>query len=125
MLHQYFPQRARHAEIGGRAVMVGTVPVGTLTAYRGERIIVSSDFRSACNKAPEFAHHLGRTSGSDFRKTLWAWLPRECHAGRFDRSARTWASSFHARGMFLAQVRSLATGRRFRLSDVHLIEREP
>ena len=94
MLHQYFPQRARHAEIGGRAVMVGTVPVGTVTAYRGERIMVE------------------------------AWLPRECHAGRFDLYARKWASSFHARGMFLAQVRSLASGRRFRLSDVHLIERD-
>lgn len=94
MLHQYFPQRARHAEIGGRAVMVGTVPVGTVTDYRGKRIIVE------------------------------AWLPRECHAGRFDRHARTWASSFHARGMFLAQVRSLATGKRFRVSDAHLIERD-
>ena len=93
MLHQYFPQRARHAEIGGRAVLVGTVPVGTVAAYRGERIIVE------------------------------AWLPRECHAGRFDRTARTWASSFHAQGMFLAQVRSLANGRRFNLSDVHVIER--
>ena len=92
MLHQYFPQRARHAEICGRAVMVGTVPVGTVAAYRGERIIVE------------------------------AWLPRECHAGRFDRIARVWASSYHARGMFLAQVRSLATGRRFKLSDVHLVE---
>ena len=95
MLHQYFPQRARHACFGGRAVMVGTVPVGTVTAYQGERIIVE------------------------------AWLPRECHTGRFDRIARTWASSFHARGMFLAQVRSLATGRRFRLSDTHLNERDP
>ena len=94
MLHQYFPQRARHAEIGGRAVMVGTVPVGTVTAYRGERIIVE------------------------------AWLPRECHAKKFDRPTRTWASSFHARGMFLAQVRSLATGKRFRLSDAHLRERD-
>ena len=93
MLHQYFPQRARHAKISGRAVMVGTVQVGTVTAYRGEPIIVE------------------------------AWLPRECHAGRFDKITRVWASSFHARGMFLAQVRSLATGRRFRLSDVHLIER--
>ena len=92
MLRQYFPQRARHAEIGGRAVMIGTVPAGTVTAYRGERIIVE------------------------------AWLPRECHAGRFNSLANTWASSFHARGMFLAQVRSLATGRRFRLSDAHLIE---
>ena len=93
MLHQYFPQRARYAKIGGRAVMVGTVPVGTVTAYRGDRIIVE------------------------------AWLPRECHAGRFDQSARAWASSFHARGMFVALVRSLANGRRFLLSDVHLIER--
>jgi len=74
--------------------MVGTVPVGTVTAYRSERIIVE------------------------------AWLPRECHAGRFEHFKRTWASSFHARGMFIAQVRSLATGRRFRLSDVHLLERE-
>ena len=95
MLRQYFPQRARHARVGGRAVIVGTVPVGTVTAYRGERIIVE------------------------------AWLPRECHAGRFDSTARTWASSYHARGMFLAQVRSLATGRRFNVSDAHLIEREP
>ena len=95
MLRQYFPQRARHAEISGRAVMVGTVPAGTVAAYQGERIIVE------------------------------AWLPRECHAGRFDRSARAWASSFHARGMFLAQVRSFATGKRFQLSDVHLIERDP
>ena len=93
MLRQYFPQRARHAEISGRAVMVGTVPVGTVTAYRGERIIVE------------------------------AWFPRECHAGRFDRRFKFWASSFHARGMFLAQVRSLATGRRFNVSDAHLIER--
>ena len=94
MLHQYFPQRARHAEIGGRAVMVGTVPVGTVAAFRGERIIVE------------------------------AWLPRKCHAGRFDKPASVWASSFHARGMFLAQVRSLANGRRFQLSDVHLVERD-
>ena len=95
MLRQYFPQRARYAEIGGRAVMVGTVPVGTVATYRDQKIIVE------------------------------AWLPRECHAGRFDRRARTWASSFHARGMFLASVRCLANGRRFRLSDAHLIEREP
>ena len=95
MLRQYFPQRARHACFGGRAVMVGPVPAGTVAAYQGERIIVE------------------------------AWFPRECHAGRIDRSARAWASSFHARGMFLAQVRSLATGKRFQLSDVHLIEREP
>jgi len=74
--------------------MVGTVPVGTVTAYRGERIIVE------------------------------AWLPRECHAGRFDNLALAWASSFHARGMFIAQVQILATGRRFRLSDVHLIDRD-
>ena len=94
MLHQYFTQRAHYADIGGRAVMVGTVPVGTVTAYRGERIIVE------------------------------AWLPRECHAGRLIHRARTWASSFHARGMFLAQVRSLANGRPFRLSDAHLIERD-
>ena len=94
MLHQYFPQRARHAEIGGRAVMVGKVPVGTVTDYRGERIIVE------------------------------AWLSRECHAGRFEQRARIWASSFHARGMFLAQVRSLANGRRFRLSDANLRERD-
>ena len=94
MLHQYFPQRARRAEIGGRAVIIGTVPVGTVAAYQGERIIVE------------------------------AWLPRECHAARFDQIASTWASSFHARGMFLAQVRSLATGKRFQLSDVHLIERD-
>ena len=93
MLHQYFPQRARHALVAGRAVMIGTVPVGTVAAYRGERIIVE------------------------------AWLPRECHAGRFDRRARAWASSFHARGMFVALVRSLANGRRFRLSDVHLTKR--
>ena len=93
MLHQYFPQRARRAEISRPAVMIGTVPVGTVAAHQGERIIVE------------------------------AWLPRECHAGRFDKITRKWASSFHARGMFLAQVRSLATGRRFRLSDVHLIER--
>ena len=95
MLRQYFPQRARSADIGGRAVMVGTVPVGTVTGFQGERIIVE------------------------------AWLPRECHAGRFDPIARARASSFHARGMFLAQVRSLATGRRFRLSEVHLLERNP
>ena len=95
MLRQYFPQRARSASVAGRAVMVGTVPVGTVTAYQGERVIVE------------------------------AWLPRECHAGRFDRSVRAWASSFHARGMFLAQVRSLTTGKRFQLSDVHLIERDP
>ena len=94
MLNQYFSQRARHADIGGRAVKVGTVPVGTVTTYRGERIMVE------------------------------AWLPRECHAGRFDHYARIWASSFHARGMFLAQVRSLANGRRFRLSDAHLIEHD-
>jgi len=92
MLRQYFPQRARHASVAGRAVMVGTVHAGTVTHYRGERIIVE------------------------------AWLPCECHAGRFDNVARVWASSFHARGMFLAQVRSLANGRRFRLSDVHLID---
>ena len=95
MLRQYFPQRARHASVAGRAVMVGTVPVGTVTTHRGERIIVE------------------------------AWLPHECPAGRFDRRIRAWASSFHARGMFLAQVRSLVTGKRFQLSDVHLIEREP
>ncbi len=95
MLHQYYPQRARLAEIGGRAVMVGTVPVGTVTEYRGKRIIVE------------------------------AWLPRECHAGRFDPRTRKWVSSFHGRGMFLAQARNLATGKRFRLSDTHLIERDP
>ena len=74
MLHQYYPQRARFAEIGGRAVMVGTVPVGTVTEYRGKRIIVE------------------------------AWLPRECHAGRFDPRTRKWVSSFHGRGMFLAEA---------------------
>ena len=93
MLRQYFPQRARHAKISGRAVMIGMVPVGTITDYRGEPI------------------------------TVEAWLPRECHAGRVDRYASTWASSFHARDMFVALVRSLANGRRFLLSDVHLIER--
>lgn len=92
MLRQYFSQRARSTEISGRAIMVGTVPVGTVTEYRGERIIIE------------------------------AWLPRECHAGRFDLRARAWASSFHARGMFIAQVRNLATGRQFWLSEVHLIE---
>ena len=52
-----------------------------------------------------------------------AWLPRECHAVRRDRQGR-WASSFYARGMFLAQVRRLADGRRALVSDIHLIERE-
>lgn len=52
-----------------------------------------------------------------------AWLPRECHAARRDRHGR-WASSFHARGMFLAQVRRLADGRRSLVSDIHLIESE-
>lgn len=52
-----------------------------------------------------------------------AWLPRVCHAARRDHKGR-WASSFHARGMFLAQVRRLADGRRSLVSDIHLIERE-
>ena len=52
-----------------------------------------------------------------------AWLPRECHAVRRDRHGR-WASNFHARGMFLAQVRCLSDGRRTLVSDIHLIERE-
>ena len=52
-----------------------------------------------------------------------AWLPRECHAVRRDRHGR-WASSFHARGMVLAQVRRLSDGRRTLVSDIHLIERE-
>ena len=51
-----------------------------------------------------------------------AWLPRECHADRRDRHGR-WASSFQARGMFLAQVRRLSDGRRTLVSDTHLIER--
>lgn len=52
-----------------------------------------------------------------------AWLPRECCAARRDHQGR-WASSFHARGMFLAQVRRLSDGRRSLVSDIHLIERE-
>ena len=52
-----------------------------------------------------------------------AWLPRECHAVRRDRHGR-WASSFHARGMVLAQVRRLSDGRRTIVSDICLIEHE-
>ena len=93
MLRQYHCSPHRLAEVGGRWLPVGTVPVGTIREMNGETVIIE------------------------------AWLPRECHAVRRDRHGRR-ASSFHARGMVLAQVRRLSDSLRILVSDVHLIERE-
>ena len=93
MLRQYHCSPHRLAEVGGRRLPVGTVPVGTIRKLNGETFIVE------------------------------AWLPRECHAVRCDRHGR-WASSFYARGMFLAQGLRLSDGRRTLVSDIYLIERE-
>ena len=50
-----------------------------------------------------------------------AWLPRACLAARRD-DAGLWVSSFHARGMFLAQVRRLSDGQRSLATHLRLIE---
>jgi len=55
MINQYRPQRFRRAQLRGRDVEIGTIPVGEIISLPGGRVIVE------------------------------AWLPREIGAGRFDR----------------------------------------
>lgn len=46
-----------------------------------------------------------------------AWFPRDCALGRYDQHTQRWTTSYHATGMYVAQVRSLRNGRRYRLTD--------
>ncbi|ARJ65968.1 hypothetical protein WV31_10040 [Magnetospirillum sp. ME-1] len=52
MIHQYRPQRFRRAVLRGRAVEIGTIPIGSIVALAQGRVIVE------------------------------AWLPREITASR-------------------------------------------
>lgn len=93
MLRQYRCSPYRLVRTGGRTVPVGTVPIGTIRRLPSDTVIIE------------------------------AWLPRECHAACRDPRSGAWQSRYVASGMFLAQVRSLRTGRRFLVSDAHLIHR--
>lgn len=94
MLRQYAPPRFRYAEIQGRQLPIGTVPIGSIYRYKAPRARRPRTYM------------------------VMAWMPR-AHA-RIDRAARTADFSYLARGGHLALVRDLANGRLALMAD-HII----
>lgn len=94
MLRQYAPPRFRYAEIRGRHLPIGTVPIGSIYRYQAPR---------------------GRRPRTYM---VMAWMPRAY--ARIDRAARTADFSYLARGGHLALVRDLADGRQALMAD-HII----
>ena len=100
MLRQYNCSPCARKIIKGRTLDVGTLPCGSvLRTYSVRRAPYAEDVRHADTIIIE------------------AWFPRDCGAGRYDERTRRWVSSYHASGMYVAQVRSLRNGRRYRLTD--------
>ena len=108
MIHQYYCSPCRMTEISGKAIPTGTIPVGTVLRlhreWRSSAYVIERD-------------HIDTV-------IVEGWLPRVCGAGRYDRHTGYWVDSYHATGMFTAQVRSLANGKRRLLSDHVLLHAE-
>ena len=94
MLRQYAPPRFRYAEIRGRHLPIGTVPIGSIYRYQAPRARRPRTYM------------------------VMAWMPRAY--ARIDRAARTTDFSYLARGGHLALVRDLANGRLALMAD-HII----
>ena len=94
MLRQYAPPRFRYAEIRGRHLPIGTVPIGSIYRYQAPRARRPRTYM------------------------VMAWMPRAY--ARIDRAARTADFSYLARGGHLALVRDLANGRVALMAD-HII----
>lgn len=100
MLRQYYCSPFRYASIQQRHLHIGVIPIGSIYRLYRER-------------------RARYTVERDHIDTIIveAWLPRECGAGRFDKHSGLWVDSYHATGMFIAKVRSLANGKRYRITD--------
>jgi hypothetical protein len=94
MLRQYGPQRFRYAEIRGRHLPVGVIPVGSIYRYQAPRAARPRAYM------------------------VVAWLPRQ-YARADHRNGRA-GFCYLARGGHLALVRELATGRVAMMAD-HII----
>lgn len=94
MLRQYAPPRFRYAEIRGRTLPVGTVPVGSIYRYQPPRARRPRTYM------------------------VMAWMPRAY--ARIDRAAGKADFSYLARGGHIALVRDLGNGRHALMAD-HII----
>jgi len=94
MLRQYAPPRFRYAEIRGRVLPVGTVPIGSIYRYQAPRAARPRTYM------------------------VMAWMPRAY--SRINQQARTADFSYLARGGHLALVRDLSNGRLALMAD-HII----
>jgi hypothetical protein len=96
MLRQYAPPRFRYAEIRGRRLMVGTIPVGSIYRYQAPRAARPRAY------------------------IVLAWLPR-AYAQADARNGRT-GFTYLAGGGHLALVRDMADSRQALMAD-HIIRR--